>query len=236
MRTIGYDVNAEKLRTVYPDSRIRYMGKGKALSQADFVSIHTGGIEVIVGERELSLMKPTAYLINASRAENVSSAALYNALKGGRIAGAGIDVHENEPAKDGEGFASRLAGLPNVVLTPHLGASTKEAQKRTSAEIAKAVAGYLLRGDFCSAVNAGETVEAEKKPTFQLFIYHRDVPGVFASIDRVLADSKINIRQNPSRVIGNDGNAVVVYTVHQKPTEDVMQRLSRLEMVYWVKG
>ena len=92
-----------------------------------------------------------------------------------------------------------------------MGASTTEAQSETSTEIAKAVSGYLLGGDFTNVVNAGETIEVEAIPVYTLFIHHRDVPGVFANIDKVLADNEINIRANYSRQIGNSGYAISVY-------------------------
>ncbi len=74
-----------------------------------------------------------------------------------------------------------------MVFSSHLGASTIEAQRETSTEIARVISGYLLGGDFTNAVNAGESIELEEKPVYTLFIHHRDVPGVFANIDKVLS-------------------------------------------------
>ncbi|MBT0158398.1 ACT domain-containing protein [Candidatus Bathyarchaeota archaeon A05DMB-2] len=229
MEVIGYDIKA------CAESSIKFTSKEEVLTKADFVSIHTGGNEVIVGEKELALMKPTAYLINTSRGSNVDERALYHALKNGRIAGAALDVYQEEPKTEGSEFRNRLTELDNVIFSSHLGASTVEAQRETSVEIARVVAAYLLGGDFTSAVNAGESIELEEKPVYTLFIHHRDVPGVFANIDKVLADNDINIRANYSRQIGKSGYAISVYVVHQKVGPEIIKTLKRIENVCSVR-
>jgi D-3-phosphoglycerate dehydrogenase len=229
MEVIGYDIKP------CVESSIKFMSKEEVLSKADFVSVHTGGTEVIVGEKELALMKPTAFLINTSRGSNVDEQALYEALKNERIAGAAVDVFHKEPKAEGAEFRSRLRELDNVVFSSHLGASTVEAQKETSMEIARVVVGYLLGGDFSSAVNAGESIELEEKPVYTLFIHHRDVPGVFANIDKVLADNDINIRANYSRQIGKSGYAISVYVVHKKVGPEIIRILKGIGNVCDVK-
>lgn len=229
MEVIGYD-----LRPCF-NSIIKFMSKEEVLSKADYVSIHTGGTDIIVGERELQLMKPTAYLINTSRGANVNEEALYKALKEKRIAGAALDVYAEEPCVNGSEFRCKLKELSNIVFSSHLGASTIEAQKETSIEIARVVAGYLLGGDFANAVNAGESIELEEKPVYTLFIHHRDVPGVFAKIDSVLADNNINIRANYSRQIGSSGYAVSVYVLHQRVSPEIIATLKKIENVCNVK-
>jgi D-3-phosphoglycerate dehydrogenase len=229
MEVIGYDIKP------CAESSIKFTSKEEVLAKSDFVSIHTGGKEVIVGEEELSLMKPTAYLVNTSRGSNVDEKALYNALKNERIAGAALDVYREEPKAEGGGFKSKLTGLDNVILSSHLGASTMEAQRETSMEIARVVAGYLLGGDFTSAVNAGESIELEEKPVYTLFIHHRDVPGVFANIDKVLADNDVNIRANYSRQIGKSGYAISVYVVHKKVGPEIIRTLKGIANVCSVR-
>lgn len=229
MEVIGYDIKP------CAESSIKFTSKEEVLAKADFVSIHTGGNEVIVGEEELALMKPTAYLINTSRGSNVDERALYKALKNGRIAGAALDVYQEEPKTEGGEFESKLRELDNVIFSSHLGASTVEAQRETSMEIARVVAAYLLGGDFTSAVNAGESIELEERPVYTLFIHHRDVPGVFANIDKVLADNDINIRANYSRQIGKSGYAISVYVVHQKVGPEIIKTLKKIENVCSVR-
>jgi D-3-phosphoglycerate dehydrogenase len=229
MEVIGYDVKP------CLESGIKFMSKEEVVSKADFVSIHTGGKDIVVGENELALMKKTAYLINTSRGSNVDEQALYEALKKGKISGAALDVYSDEPKVESAEFKSKLEDLDNVVFSSHLGASTIDAQRETSIEIARVVSSYLLGGDFTNVVNAGESIELEEKPVYTLFIHHRDVPGVFANIDKVLADNDINIRANYSRQIGNSGYAISVYVLHKKVTAEIIESLKAIANVCNVK-
>lgn len=229
MRVIGYDLYPD------PQSRIEYVSRAELLAQADYLSLHTGGSEVIIGREELSLMKSSAYLINASRGQNVDEEALCEALTTGAIAGAGLDVYASEPKKEESEFTNRLRELPNVVLTSHLGASTAEAQKKTSVEMAQVIVDYLQKGGFANAVNAGERIESEERPVYPLFVSHRDIPGVFAKIDAVLGDSGVNIRETSSRLLGKSGFAMTVYLVHQKVGPQIVEKLGELEDVSSVR-
>lgn len=225
MEVIGYDIRP------CPESGIKFLPKEEVLKKADYISIHTGGKECLIGEKELALMKQTAYVINTSRGPNIDEGALFKALKEKKIAGAAIDVYSEEPKGEGAAFQNELRELENVVFTSHLGASTVEAQRETSTEIARVVSGYLLGGDFTNAVNAGESIELEEKPVYTLFIHHRDVPGVFANIDKVLADNDINIRANYSRQIGKSGYAISVYVIHKKVSAKTVEVLRKVSNV-----
>jgi D-3-phosphoglycerate dehydrogenase len=229
MEVIGYDICPSA------ESTVKYVSKEEVLSKADYLSLHTGGKAIIVGEKELSLMKPTAYLINTSRGHNVDEEALYRALREGTIAGAAVDVYTEEPKKEGAEFKSNLRELDNVIFSSHLGASTIEAQRETSTEIARVISRYLLGGDFTSSVNAGESIELEERPVYTLFIHHRDVPGVFANIDKVLAYNDINIRANYSRQIGKSGYAISVYVLHTKVPPKIIDTLKSIENICNVK-
>jgi D-3-phosphoglycerate dehydrogenase len=222
MEVIGYDIKP------CPESGIKFLSKEEVLSKADYISIHTGGKDVIIGEKEIAQMKPTAYIINTSRGSNIDEQALYKALKEGKIAGAALDVYTEEPKNEGAEFRNKFAELDNVVLSSHLGASTVEAQRETATEMTRVVSGYLLGGDFVNAVNAGESIELEEKPVHTLFIHHRDVPGVFANIDKVLAENDINIRANYSRQLGKGGYAISVYVLHQKVTPEIVTKLKAI--------
>jgi len=111
MDVLGYDIRP------CAESSIKFVSKEEVLGKADYVSIHTGGKDVIVGEKELALMKSTAFLINTSRGSNVDEMALYKALKEKRIAGAALDVYEDEPKGEGAEFKSKLRELDNVVFS-----------------------------------------------------------------------------------------------------------------------
>jgi D-3-phosphoglycerate dehydrogenase len=229
MEVIGYDI------CPCAEAKIKYVSKEEVLTKADFITVHTGGKAVILGEKELAMMKPTAYVINTSRGANVDENALYKALKEKKIAGAALDVYVEEPKTEGAEFKNKLSEIDGVVLSAHLGASTTEAQRETAIEIAKVISGYLMGGDFANAVNAGESIELEEKPVYTLFIHHRDVPGVFANIDKVLADNDINIRANYSRQIGKSGYAISVYVIHKKVQPKTLEVLRKIENVCGVK-
>jgi D-3-phosphoglycerate dehydrogenase len=228
MEIIGYDINP------CLESGIKFLTKEEVLTQADYISIHTGGKDIIIGAKELAVMKSSAYIINTSRGNNIDQEALYNALKDSKIAGYGTDVYKEEPKGEGDSFIDKLKELENVVLSSHLGASTVEAQRETSTEIAKVLSGYLMGGDFTNAVNACESIDVEEKEIFTLFIHHKDVPGVFANIDKVLADNNINIRANYSRQIST-GYAISVYVVHHKVTSEIITALKAIPNISNIK-
>jgi D-3-phosphoglycerate dehydrogenase len=229
MEVIGYDIKP------CLESGIKFLSKEEVLAKADYISIHTGGKDAIIGEKEFALMKPTAYVINTSRGSNIDQEALYKALKEGKIAGAATDVFKEEPKAEGAEFKDQLKELDNIVLSSHLGASTAEAQRETSTEIARVISGYLLGGDFTNSINAGESIEVEEQAVYTLFIHHRDVPGVFANIDKVLAEGDINIRANYSRQIGNSGYAISVYVLHKKVTAELINKLKAIPNICNVK-
>jgi len=229
MEVVGFDIKP------CPESGIKFLATKEAvLKVADYISVHTGGKDVIIGTNELALLKPTSYIINTSRGNNIDQQALYVALKDGKLAGYATDVYREEPKAENDPFNDKLKELDNVVLSSHLGASTFEAQRETSIEIAQVLSDYLLGGDFTNAVNAGESIEVEEQEIFTLFIHHKDVPGVFANIDKVLADSDINIRANYSRQI-NQGYAISVYVIHQKVTPGIVEKLKAIPSVCNVK-
>ncbi|HEY0673426.1 MAG TPA: phosphoglycerate dehydrogenase [Longimicrobiales bacterium] len=125
----------------------------EVLQRADVVSFHVPLTEAtanLIGARELELLKPSAFLVNAARGGVINETALHEALSKKRIAGAAFDVFEQEPLP----ADNPLRSLPNVVLTPHLGAATAEAQQNVAIEIAEAVRAALIEGDFSRAVNA----------------------------------------------------------------------------------
>jgi D-3-phosphoglycerate dehydrogenase len=225
MEILGHDL--------YPnqESRIKYVSKEEILKTADYISIHTGGKDIIIGEAELAQMKPTAFIINTSRGNNIDQTALYNALKEKKIGGYATDVYKEEPKAEGDSFNDQLKELDNVVLCSHLGASTVEAQVETSTEIARVLSGYLIDGDFTNAVNAGKNIEhEEKKQVYNLFIHHKDIPGVFANIDKVLAENNINIQANYSHQIST-GHAISVYVLHQKAPPEIITQLKAIPNV-----
>jgi len=237
MDVIGYDAMIDNVVENFPDSNIKYMPlKDTVLINSDVISLHSGGKEVIIGERELSLMKPTAILINASRGNNVDEVALYNSLSNKKLYGVGLDTYVSEPKKEGQEITEsmkKLSSLENVVMAPHLGASTKEGQRKTSIELARVTADYFLYGDYRNSVNTVKPSE-EKIPSYTVCIYHKDVPGMFGQMTKILADNKINIREINSEQVVGDGKAITNILIQNPPqssTLDALKGISGVERV-----
>ena len=151
MRTIAHDPYLTEERA--EELGVERVEFADALLQGDVVSLHvplTPATEGMIGRKELQAMKPTAILINAARGGVVDEHALVAALEAEEIAGAALDVYETEPLPEG----SPLPSAPNLVLTPHLGASTAEAQELVASELAEGVRAALLEGDLSRALNA----------------------------------------------------------------------------------
>jgi D-3-phosphoglycerate dehydrogenase len=166
------------------------------LGQADFVSLHVPDTELtrgMIGEDELAAMRPRASLINASRGMVVDIAALRAALEAGHVAGAAIDVFPSEPSKAGDVFESQLRGLDAVILTPHIGGSTEEAQASIGREVATALAAYLRTGSTTSCVTLPIIDATPIRGGSRLINVHRNVPGVLSAINGVLAASRVNV-------------------------------------------
>jgi len=229
MKVIGYDLFPRS------DSRIEYMSMEEVLAKADYISIHAGGTTELIGGKEFKLIKPSAFLINASRGVNVNEEALYQALKDRAIAGAGLDTYIDEPKTEGQEFNKKFKELDNVVLSSHLGASTNEAQEKTGIEVAEVVIGFLKTGNWRNAVNVGEEVDVQEKPTWPVFIYHRDKPGVFAHLDNIFAEHNINIREISGRKFADRETAAAVYMVEGKPEEELLAALEAIPDVFCVK-
>ena len=166
------------------------------LEQADIVTLHvpeTPATHGMIGRAEIAAMKPGAYLINNSRGTVVDLDALADALKEKKLAGAAIDVFPVEPKSNGERFVSPLQGLPNVILTPHIGGSTEEAQERIGSEVARKLVDYSDSGSTMGAVNFPQ-VQLPARPQGTRFIQvQRNLPGMLGRLYEVLERNGVNI-------------------------------------------
>jgi len=166
------------------------------LAASDVVSLHvpeTPATSNMIGERELRQMKQGACLINNSRGTVVDLDALARALRDGRLAGAAVDVFPVEPTSNADRFISPLQGAPNVILTPHVGGSTEEAQDRIGGEVARKLIDYSDVGSTLGAVNFPQ-VQLPARPTGTRFIHvHRNVPGALRQVNEAVARHGINI-------------------------------------------
>jgi D-3-phosphoglycerate dehydrogenase len=166
------------------------------LARSDIVSLHvpeTLATSGMIGEAELRLMKPGACLINNSRGTIVDLDALARALRDGHVAGAALDVFPVEPSSNSDSFKCPLQGLKNVILTPHIGGSTEEAQDRIGKEVARKMLDYFSSGSTMGAVNFPQ-VQLQARPLGARFSsIHRNVPGMLRRLNEVFLQRDINI-------------------------------------------
>ena len=153
-------------------------------------------------------MRPSAVLINASRGGVVDIDALNTALRSGKLAGAALDVYPVEPRSEKEEFVTPLRGLENVILTPHIGGSTEEAQENIGREVSDKLARYLSAGTTRSAVNFPEVAHQRKEVVSRILHVHRNEPGVIARMNALFAEGGLNIVAQHLQTLGAIGYAV----------------------------
>ena len=165
------------------------------LAVSDVVTLHVddnSSNKNFFGEKEISQMKDGAHLVNLSRGFVVNIEALVAALKSGKLAGAAVDVYPEEPRKNGE-FYTDLKGLPNVILTPHVGGSTEEAQRDIADFVPSKIMAYINSGNTVDAVNFPNIRLPRQTKAHRFLHIHKNVPGVMAKINKVLAEYNLNI-------------------------------------------
>jgi D-3-phosphoglycerate dehydrogenase len=202
MRVVYYDV-----MTKLPLGNARSMATlGELLEASDFVTLHVPALpstENMMGAAEFQRMRPGSYLINASRGTVVDIPALAEALRSGRLAGAAVDVYPEEPETNSDGFASPLQGLANVILTPHIGGSTEEAQESIGREVAVSLIKFVRAGATTGAVNFPQVETPLIPGTHRILNVHRNVPGVLRDINRIVSDLNANIH---AQVLNTDAH------------------------------
>ena len=192
------------------------------LAMSDIVTLHvpeTPATQLMIGANELAKMKPGAHLLNASRGTVVDIDALADALRSGHIAGAAVDVFPVEPEGNADAFVSPLCGMDNVILTPHIGGSTLEAQDNIGAEVAAKLVRYSDNGSTLSAVNFPEVTLPGHVGSHRFLHIHRNVPGVLSRINDVFSARGINIDGQYLRTDPDVG-----YVVIDAASDRVLQR------------
>jgi len=196
------------------------------LESVETVTLHVDGRESnrgLFGEAEFAAMRPRSLFLNLCRGFVVDHAALRRSIESGHVAGAAIDVFPEEPAGRGEEFASELRGLPNVILTPHIGGSTEEAQQDIGEFVAGKLADYMATGATSLSVNLPGLALAVAGGTHRLVHLHTNVPGVLASINRVLAEHGVNVEGQLLRT--RDELGYVLTDIVPEYSEDVLAEL-----------
>lgn len=182
------------------------------LERSDVVTLHvpeTPETMRMIGDAQLAKMRRGAKLINASRGSLVDIEALARALASGHLAGAAVDVFPAEPRSEGEEFVSPLRGLDNVLLTPHIGGSTAEAQQNIGREVAAKLVKYSDNGSTVGAVNFPQVALPEHAGRHRLLHVHRNEPGMLAKVNAVLSAAGINIASQYLETDRRVGYAVI---------------------------
>jgi D-3-phosphoglycerate dehydrogenase len=191
------------MHVIYHDIETKLaLGNAKAvpldmlLSMSDIVTLHvpeTQSTNRMIGRPQLEAMKRGAILINASRGTVVDIEALVCALRTSHLGGAAIDVFPKEPKSQEEEFESPLRGLDNVILTPHVGGSTEEAQQNIGIEVAEKLIRYSNNGSTLTSVNFPEVSLPEHPGQLRLLHIHRNQPGVLSALNRIFSEHDINV-------------------------------------------
>lgn len=196
-----------------PLGNARPAGSLDALLQAsDVVTLHVPQTERtrhLIDAARLARMKPDAVLINLARGHAVDIDALHAALRNGHLRGAAVDVFPVEPASSSEAFESPLRELDNVILTPHVGGSTVEAQSNLGVEVSEKLRDYLMLGAVRGSVNLPELAAGPLRSATRLVHLHHDRPGVMSGLNGVLAAAGFNVTQLHLETAGGMGAAVV---------------------------
>ncbi len=200
------------------------------LSEADFVSLHvpeTPQTKHMIGAAEIATMRKGAYLLNASRGTVVVIDALAAALTSGHLGGAAVDVFPEEPESNEQVFTSPLRGLPNVILTPHIGGSTSEAQESIGREVGTALTKFVNTGATTGAVNFPQVELAQHRGTHRILNVHRNVPGVLRDINRIVSELNANIY---AQILATDANiGYLIMDLDQDVSNDVRKAIAALE-------
>ena len=217
--------NAQRMKTL-----------DELLEKADVVSLHVDGRPGnagFFGPEQFAKMKPRSIFINAARGMVVDNESLRDHILSGHIAGAALDVFPVEPKAQGDEFESVLRGLDNVILTPHVGGSTQEAQEEIGYFVAGKLAGFSLEGRTELSVNLPAVLAPQLQSGHRIGYLHHNVPGVLATINGVLADSGDNITGQYLSTRGEQGY-VVTDTPDPLPAE-ALAKLAESEHTIWLR-
>ncbi|RAI58574.1 phosphoglycerate dehydrogenase [Roseicella frigidaeris] len=204
---------------------------GELLAEADIVTLHvpeTPATIGMIGAAEIRAMKPGSILINNARGTLVDLDAVAAALRGRHLLGFAADVFPEEPARNGETFHSPVQGLPNVILTPHIGGSTQEAQSRIGQEVARKLIEYSDSGSTVGAVNFPQ-VQLPVRPTGARWTHvHRDTPGMLSRINEAFGRRGLNIAAQYYQTYGELGYVVVESVEARSEAEAILAELRAL--------
>ena len=225
MRVLFYDT-ADRLAL---GNAHRCESLDQLLAEADVVTLHVDGRpsnDNFFGAAEFARMRPGSLFLNLSRGFVVDYAALRKRVESGHIAGAAVDVFPVEPRRRGDEFISELRGLTNVILTPHIGGSTEEAQQDIGRFVAGKLRDFMVEGATSMSVNLPGIALPQPPGTHRLILIHRNVPGVMATVNGILAEHKVNVE---AQLLGTRGEVGYVVTdVSATYTAEMLEQLRAL--------
>ncbi len=200
------------------------------LAHCDLISLHvpdTPATRWMMGEEQIRAMKPGSHLINAARGKVVDIDALAAALQDGHLRGAAIDVFPEEPKSSEDEFVSPLRAFDNVILTPHVGGSTQEAQANIGTEVSEKLTLYSDNGSTLSAVNFPEVALPAHPGIHRLLHIHRNIPGILTQINQVFSDNDINIMSQYLQT--NERIGYVVIDVNAAYSQMALEKLRSID-------
>jgi D-3-phosphoglycerate dehydrogenase len=200
------------------------------LEASDVVTLHIDGRaanENLISEREFGWMKKGVIFINLSRGHVVDIGALKNAITTGKVVGCAIDVYPYEPVSNNEEFISELRGLPNTILTPHIGGSTMEAQENIGAFVPGKMMDYINTGSTSNSVNFPNLTLPTLENAHRLIHIHHNVPGILAKINQVLASNGINIMGQYLKTTESIG--YVITDINKEYNKDLIKELRGID-------
>jgi D-3-phosphoglycerate dehydrogenase len=226
MKVLYYDTE-EKLSL---GNAVKCKTMTEVLEQADVISLHVDGRKSnanLIGPKEFSLMKKGVIFINLSRGHVVDIQALRENILSGKVAGCAIDVFPYEPVSNDEEFMSELRGLPNTILSPHIGGSTLEAQENIGNFVPGKMMDYINTGSTSNSVNFPNLTLPILKDAHRLIHIHNNVPGILAKINQLLADHGINIVGQYLKT--NESVGYVITDINKQYDKDVIAKLRAIE-------
>lgn len=199
------------------------------LKVSDVISVHVSGDKsntLLIGEKELDLMKNGVIFINLSRGFVVDINNLVKFIKSGKIRGAALDVFPKEPKSKNEPFKSTLQNLTNTIITPHIAGSTEEAQKNIAEFVSNKIIDFINTGNTYLSVNLPNVQLSKQGNSHRLLHLHKNVPGVLAKVNKVLADLGINV--NDQYLKTNDKVGYLITDVNKKYNQYTLQQLKKI--------
>jgi len=196
------------------------------LAKVDILTLHVDGRaenEGFIGEKEIAMMKPGSLLLNLSRGKVVDIPALAAALKSGHLRGASVDVYPAEPKSNNDPFTSELQGIPNVIITPHIGGSTQEAQVNIAEFVPRQAIDFVNTGSTYGSVNFPNLQLPRQQQVHRFIHIHRNEPGILSHINQVMARHQLNISGQYLKT--NEEIGYVITDINQRYDEDVLEAM-----------